>query len=76
MLTGIVFLIVLGTSIWVYADAKNLGVHKGALGGGFVDAGAGQWAVVTLLLWIVGFPLYLATRPRYVERRESQRPKG
>jgi hypothetical protein len=73
MVVGIIMIVIVGTSIWVYADAKNLGVHQGALGGGFVDAGAGQWAAVTLLLWIVGFPLYLATRPRYVERRARQK---
>jgi hypothetical protein len=58
---GLVWLIVIFTSIWVYFDAKSIGARKGALKG-FFDLGPAGWFWVTLLLWIVGFPAYLAKR--------------
>ncbi len=61
-ITVIVFLVVLGTSIWVYSDAKAIGVKKGQLKGA-CDMGPAGWAIACLLLWIVGFPIYLAKRP-------------
>jgi hypothetical protein len=69
MLSLIILLVVVGTSIWVLMDASNLGVRRGALGGGFADMGVGGWFFVCLLLWIIGFPMYLATRPKYVAHR-------
>ena len=57
----IMLLLVVGTSIWVYADAKSIGVRKGLIPG-FADMSAGGWLAVCLLLWIVGFPMYLAKR--------------
>jgi hypothetical protein len=57
-----VFLIVvIVTSIWVFVDAKTIGAKKGLLQG-FFDLGPFGWFVVTLLLWIIGFPAYLAKR--------------
>lgn len=61
-----VWLIVIGTSIWVYIDAKKIGVKKGQLDG-FCDLGPGAWAVVCLLLWIIGFPAYLIKRGEYIK---------
>lgn len=66
MVAAVIGLIVLGTSIWVAADASGLDVKRGCLGGNFVDSGPVGWFFVTLLIWIIGFPLYLATRPKYV----------
>ena len=54
-------LIVLLSSIWVYIDAKRIGARKGLLKG-LTDLGPGGWFVSSLLLWIVAFPLYLASR--------------
>ena len=59
-----VFLIVIGTAVWVYFDAKNLGVRKGLVSG-IANAGPGTWAAGVLLLWIIAFPMYLAMRPKY-----------
>ena len=68
-------LCVLGSSIWVGVDAARLGVRRGGLGGGFVDMGAFGWFLACLLFWIVSFPVYLATRPRYVSRgQQAQEP--
>ena len=58
-------LFVLATAVWVGFDAKNLGVKKGSLGGGMLDMSPLMWFIATLLLWIVGFPAYLATRSKY-----------
>ncbi|MGC9975355.1 MAG: zinc ribbon domain-containing protein [Syntrophales bacterium] len=59
-------LIVIGSSLWVLYDAHKLGVRKGMLGGNF-DYGPTEWFLFSLLLWIVGFPLYLSKRQKYVE---------
>jgi hypothetical protein len=55
------WLVVLVTAIWVYSDARSIGVKKGQLKG-FADLGPAGWFIATLLLWIVAFPLYLAKR--------------
>jgi hypothetical protein len=60
---GFVFLVVLGSSIWVYFDAKNIGARNG-LGSGFLDMGPCGWFVACILLWIVAFPIYLAVRSK------------
>jgi 4-amino-4-deoxy-L-arabinose transferase-like glycosyltransferase len=44
-------LIVLGTSIWVLFDAPRHALSR-------------SWAVGCILLWIVAFPWYLATRSK------------
>lgn len=58
---ALVFLIIIGTSIWVFADAKAIGVKKGQIKGLF-DFGPAGWLIACLLLWIVTFPVYLAKR--------------
>src|SRR5262245_49695935 len=57
-------IIVVVTAVWVYFDAKAIGVKKGQISG-FADMGPAGWFFATLLLWIVGFPLYLATRGEF-----------
>ncbi|MBV9292634.1 MAG: hypothetical protein JO222_09305 [Frankiales bacterium] len=73
MVTGLVVLVIAGTSLWVYADAKRLGVRKGDSGGLF-EGGPAGWAFGCLLLWIVVFPLYLAARPKFVSQAAAQEP--
>src|SRR5450432_2245501 len=58
---GLMLLIVFVSAIWIYLDAKSIGVRKGMLKG-FFDLGPAGWFWVTALLWIVGFPAYLAKR--------------
>jgi len=65
-LSGLLWIVVIGSAIWVGFDAQQLGVKAGALGGGMADIGPTGWFFVVLLLWIIGFPAYLATRPKYV----------
>jgi len=57
-------LVILGTSIWVYFDARALGVRKGLVTG-LGNMGPWSWFFVCLLLWIIGFPAYLAMRGKY-----------
>ena len=58
------WIVVLATSIWVLVDAKTIGVKKGQIEG-MGNLGPWSWFFVCLLLWIVGFPFYLAKRPEY-----------
>jgi hypothetical protein len=54
---GLIFLVIIGTSIWVLIDAKSIGVKKGQIGGMW-NLGPWGWFFVCLLLWIIGFPFY------------------
>ena len=65
-------LLVIGSSIWVYFDARSIGVKKGQVSG-LADMGPGGWFLVTLLLWIVGFPFYLSKRSQFkrIKLRQS-----
>ena len=66
----IILLVILGTSIWVFFDARAIGVKKGLIKG-MVDMGPWGWFFVTLLLWIIGFPAYLAMRGKYKKINEQ-----
>lgn len=57
----LILIVIVATSIWVYVDAKSIGAKKG-LQNGLFDLGPFGWFATTLLLWIVGFPVYLAKR--------------
>ena len=58
------WIVVVATSIWVLIDAKRIGVKKGQITG-IGNLNPWGWFIVCLLLWIVGFPFYLAKRPQY-----------
>jgi hypothetical protein len=60
----IFILIVIGSAIWVYFDAKTIGVKKGQMTG-LADLSPIGWFLTSLGLWIIAFPLYLAKRPEY-----------
>jgi hypothetical protein len=57
-------MIVIGAAIWVLIDAKKIGVKKGLVTG-MGNIGPWGWFFVTLLLWIVGFPMYLCYRGKF-----------
>ncbi len=59
-----ILLVILGTSVWVLFDARSIGVKKGMVKG-LANMGPWGWFFVTLFLWIVGFPAYLAMRGKY-----------
>jgi hypothetical protein len=65
-------IVVIGSASWVLVDAVRLGVRRGVIGGKyFADLGIVTWVLVVVLIWIVGFPSYLVTRPRYVALRRE-----
>jgi len=57
-------LVIISTSIWVFIDAKKIGVKKGLITG-IADMNPGMWLVACLLLWIVAFPIYLFKRSTF-----------
>lgn len=59
-------LFIVGSAIWVFFDAKSIGVKKGQLTG-LVNLSPFGWFLVTLLIWIIGFPAYLANRGKLKE---------
>jgi hypothetical protein len=60
-MAAVVLIVVIGTSIWVAIDASNIGAHKGLVKG-LGNMGPAGWFLCCLLLWIIGFPVYLAKR--------------
>lgn len=58
------WIVVIATSIWVLIDAKTIGIKKGQIHG-MGSLGPWGWFFACLLLWIVGFPFYLAKRSEF-----------
>lgn len=74
-----IVVVVIVSSVLVGVDATKLGVHRGSLNGSYVDYGVGGWVALCLVVWIVGLPLYLITRPRYIalaDRRDKPSDTG
>ena len=69
MLFEVVLLVVVGTSIWVYLDARSIGETSGHMIGG---TSPGGWLAACLLLWIVVFPLYLVKRDQFKRVNQKQ----
>lgn len=65
MFEAIALVVVVGTTIWVVADAIQL---SGATQGRYRVGNQPHWvwAVGCLALWIIFFPLYLAARSAFV----------
>lgn len=62
-MTGLIFVTVLATSIWVAVDASNLGAPRDR-NLGVAGSSPLAWGLACIVMWIVFFPLYLAKRPR------------
>jgi hypothetical protein len=58
---AVIWLVIIGTSIWVAIDASNIGARRGLIRG-LGNMGPAGWFFCCLLLWIIGFPVYLAKR--------------
>nr|UEJ84718.1 hypothetical protein [SPHINX/BMMF group 1 DNA sequence] len=52
-------------SLWVYIDASGHKIGRTPQGG-LSNIGAGWWGVLSFLLWIVIFPLYLIKRKKLI----------
>lgn len=68
-------LIVVGTSIWVWIDAKAIGAKKGQQEG-LLDMGPFGWFLSCLLLWIICFPAYLVKRSEIKQLSSSRNPRA
>ncbi|NOR69985.1 MAG: hypothetical protein GQ532_09895 [Methylomarinum sp.] len=58
------FFIIVVSAIWVFFDAKSIGVKKGLVSG-LGNMNPVGWFFAVLLLWIVGFPAYLFYRGKF-----------
>ena len=61
----VVFAVVLATSIWMYIDAKSL-QYNPENHTGIGKSSPLNWLFGGLLLWVIVFPMYLVTRPKYL----------
>lgn len=73
--SAIIPIIVILTSIWVFIDAKKIGVQKGQIEG-MGNLNPIGWLVACLMLWIVSFPFYLAKRGEYKRINSSKAQKA
>ena len=71
MITVLIPLIVVASAIWVYWDATSNCIGKIEDDRGLFNMSAGAWAIVALLLWIVGLPAYLVKRGDLIERAKK-----
>ena len=53
-------------SIWVHIDASGHKIDK-TPADGFLSIGAAWWAILSFLLWIVVFPIYLIKRQKLID---------
>ena len=72
MITAFSVLLVWGSAAWIYWDATDKKIGKIPGEKGMSNMSAGAWGSVTALLWIVGFPFYLAKRNSLIERAKTQ----
>jgi hypothetical protein len=70
---NLIFFVVFGTSIWMAFDASKIGYDKKDVSG-IAGMGPVGWFFAGLLLWIISFPLYLASRNKLKEA--AARKKG
>jgi len=63
---------IIGTSLWVYFDAKWIGIYRTDEPRSFLqfslDMEPVDWLISCVLLWIVAFPAYLVTRPGFIRK--------
>ena len=71
MLNTIIVAVIAASGVWVYVDATGYKIGKVKGTGGLFNMSAGAWGVVTMFLWIVGFPSYLIKRRALIERAKA-----
>ena len=72
MIGTIVVLLIVVSAVWIYWDATANKIGKIPGAGGFFNMSAGAWSVVTMFLWLLGFPAYLIKRSSLVDRAKTQ----
>jgi hypothetical protein len=71
MISAIVVAVIAISAVWVYLDATKHKIGKIPDGKGMLNMSAGAWGVVTLLLWIIGFPAYLIKRSDLIAKAKE-----
>ncbi len=71
MLDAIIVAVIVATAVWVYLDATKNNIGKISDQKGMFNMSAGAWSIVTLLLWIIGFPAYLIKRGDLIEKAKD-----
>ena len=72
----LMLVVYLGTVVWVYFDAQALGARRGLIHNATFDMGPIGWALSCALLWIIGFPAYLANRGQIRVAGERERARN
>lgn len=75
MIVLIAVAVVAGSAVWVYMDAQQRDWSRT----NYATASARWWGGMTVLLWVVYLPWYLAARrhaPRYERPLNDERPPG
>jgi hypothetical protein len=62
MLATLLAFVAAASAMWVYWDATRLRIGRIKGRKDLFNMSAEAWSLVTLLLWIVGFPAYLLRR--------------
>ena len=68
-------ILVVATSLWVLFDARSIGVKKDVIPG-FFNMGPVGWFFSCLLMWIIGFPAYIAKRGAYKQALSNHPASG
>lgn len=70
----IVVLLVVGSSLWMAIDSSNFGAYRNGAAG-VAGTHPIMWFLAGILMWIITFPVYLATRPKMMatERENAGR---
>ncbi|MGH8396828.1 MAG: hypothetical protein ACRETA_01095 [Gammaproteobacteria bacterium] len=71
MINAIIVAVVVITAVWVYIDATKNKIGKIHGIKSVFNMSAGAWGVVTLLLWIIGFPAYLIKRSDLIDKAKE-----
>lgn len=67
MIDLLMTLVITLSSIWVYFDATSNNIGRVPEVKGFTNLSAGAWALTTLFIWIIAFPLYMYKRKSLIE---------
>lgn len=69
--SGLVYCVIGLSAFWVYFDATRYKIGKIPEEKRLTNMSAGSWAIVTLLLWIVAFPIYIFKHSKLVEKAKN-----
>ena len=70
---------IVGTSLWVYVDAKWIGIYRTGepcrIYQLSLDMEPVDWLISCVLLWVVAFPAYLVKRPQFIKKFHQARSR-